>query len=547
MRSRLQPRRTSGAVLVAAALAAGGCGTMRSCASPPPRPDGRYLYVVARRAGLDRARRRPAHRRLQGRSGDGGPARRRARHRPGRDAVGAFSLAVDPSGRWFSLAGSQLGLLRVTASGAVEPAMSKPAAGLSGYFDARGRFYFLVTGQGLNVFRLDARRGVDLSTPLHTEAGVLAFVMGGPRDGSLLYAGGEDFRVYTVGEHGALAAAPGSPHALPVRALELAVHPSGRFVLVFGEARGHRLIAVLRAGADGSLEEVAGSPFNPGNDARSMALSADGAFVFVTDRDRHSIETLGLDAGGGLHAVASTPMDVPEAGYLVGDAQSRYLYAGNMKAGTVEAFAIEASGALTPVPGSPFAVGPRTGALVSSPLADGPIQAAALPEADAFAGRPAAVRADASTFATASLDTLVDALGDSSDDTRYFAMAALARRTDPRRGAAGDSRGAGRPAPAGAAAGRAHDRAVGTGAPRRRGRRGAEPAGQRQDRARRHARQRQPHRAARAEGPRRRGRALPRPRARQQRPAPRGGDGGADRPGTGRRAGRSGVCASSSR
>ena len=145
---------------------------------------------------------------------------------------------------------------------------------------------------------------------------------------------------------------------------------------------------VLRAGADGSIEEVAGSPFDPGNDARSMALSADGAYVFVTDRDRHSIETFGLDAGGGLHAVASTPMDVPEAGELVVDAESRYLYAGSMKAGTVEAFTIEATGALTPVPGSPFAAGPRTGALVTTPLAEGPLQAAVLPEADAFAGRP---------------------------------------------------------------------------------------------------------------------------------------------------------------
>ena len=512
---------------------------MRSCASPPPRPDGRYLYVVHDAPDSIAPGADPHITAFKVDAATG--ALRAVEHgSTGANAVGAFSLAVDPSGRWFSLAGSQLGLLRLTASGAVQPATPKPAGGLSGYFDARGRFFFLVTGQGLNVFPLDARRGVNLSAPLHTEAGALAFVLGGPRDGSLLYAGGEDFRVYTVGERGALAPAPGSPHTLAVRALELAVHPSGRFVLVFGEARGRRLLVVLRAGADGSLEEVAGSPFNPGNDARSMALSADGAYVFVTDRDRHSIETFGLDAGGGLHAVASTPKDVPEAGELVVDAQGRYLYAGNMKAGTVEAFVIEATGALSPVPGSPFAVGPRTGALVTTPLAEGPLQAAVLPEADAFAGRPAAVRADASTFATASVDTLVDALGDPSDDTRYFAMTALARRADldgalPAIVAALDD------AHAGAADGRARHRAVGAGAPRRRGRRSAGPAGERQDRARRDARQRQPHRAARPEGPRRCGRALPRPRARQQRPAPRGGHGGADGPRTSRRAGRPGA------
>jgi 6-phosphogluconolactonase (cycloisomerase 2 family) len=429
MRSRLQHGRASAAVLVGAALAAGGCGSMRSCASPPPRPDGRYLYVVHDGRGSIAPGVDPHVAAFQVDPATGA-LRAVDNGSTGARAVGAFSLAVDPSGRWFSLAGSQLGLLRLTASGAVEPAAPERAGGLSAYFDARGRFFFLVTGQGLEVFRFDAARGVDLSAPLHTEAGALSLVLGGPRDGSLLYAGGEDFRAYTVGERGALALAPGSPHTLPVRALELAVHPSGRFVLVFGEARGRRLIVVLRAGADGSLEEADGSPFDPGNDARSMALSADGAYVFVTDRDRHSIETFGLDAAGGLHAVASTPMDVAEAGELVVDAESRYLYAGSMKAGTVEAFAIEPTGALAPVPGSPFAVGPRAGSLVTTPLADGPLQAALLPEAGAFAGRSAPVRADASTFATASLDSLVDALGDPSDDTRYFAISAMVRHTD---------------------------------------------------------------------------------------------------------------------
>src|SRR5688572_11496928 len=269
MRTRLQHRRASAAVLAAAVLAAGGCGSMRSCASAPPRPDGRYLYVVHDSAespapGVD------PHITAFKVDPATGALRAVEKGSTGAGAIGAFSLAVDPSGRWFSLAGSQLGLLRLTASGAVEPATAKPAGGLSAYFDARSRFFFLVTGKGLNVFPLDARRGVDLSAPLHSEAGVLAIVMGGTRDGSLLYAGGEDFRVYTVGERGALTLAPGSPHALPVRALDLAVHPSGRFVLVFGEARGRRLIVVLRAGADGSIEEVAGSPFDPGNDARSM-------------------------------------------------------------------------------------------------------------------------------------------------------------------------------------------------------------------------------------------------------------------------------------
>jgi HEAT repeat protein len=254
--------------------------------------------------------------------------------------------------------------------------------------------------------------------------------MGAPPDGSLLYAASEKLHVYAVGDRGTLRAAPGSPHDLSVRALELAVHPSGRFVIVLGEGRGRRLIAVLRTGSDGSVSEVAGSPFELGADVRAMALAPDGASLFVTDADRHSIQTFGLDAGGGLHELASTPLDVPQAGYLTVDAQGRYVYASDMASGVVHGFAVDAAGALTPVPGSPFAVGPRAGSLVVSPRPEGPLQAAALPEADALAAQAQPTGADPATFRSASIDAVAAALKDPSDDARYFAIAALAGRTD---------------------------------------------------------------------------------------------------------------------
>ena len=425
----LQPRRAATALLLGGALAlAGACGSMRSCAAPPARPHGQFLYAVHDTPGALAPSVDPRIAAFQVDAGTGAlrPVEGGA---ASAGTVGAFALAVDPSGRWFSLAGSQLGLYQIKASGAVEPA-AKPAAGLSGYFDPQGRYFYLVGGDGLKVFPVDSRRGVQLSTPLHTEAGMLGFVMGAPPDGSLLYAASEKLHVYTVGDRGTLRAAPGSPHDLSVRALELAVHPSGRFVVVLGEGRGRRLIAVLRTGSDGSVTEVAGSPFDLGADVRAMAMAPDGASLFLTDADRHSIQTFALDAGGGLHELASTPLDVPQAGHLAVDAQGRYLYASDMKSGAVHGFAIDASGALTVVPGSPFAVGPRVGSLVASPRLEGPLQAAALPEPDALASQAPPARADPSTFRSASVDALAAALKDPSDDARYFAIAALAGRTD---------------------------------------------------------------------------------------------------------------------
>lgn len=423
----LQPRRAASALLLGGALAlAGACGSMRSCAGPPVRPGGQFLYAVHDAPGAVAPSVDP---RIAAFQVDAGTGALRPVGAVPAQTVGAFALAVDPSGRWFSLTGSQLGLYRVTASGALERA-AKPGAGLSGHFDPQGRYFYLVAGDGLKVFPVDARRGVDPSTPLHTEAGMLAFVMGASHDGSLLYAASDKLHVYAVGDRGTLRAAPGSPSDLSVRALELTVHPSGRFVIVLGEARGRRLIAVLRTGVDGSVSEVAGSPFDLGADVRAMALAPDGASLFLTDADRHTIETFGLDAGGGVHALASTPFDVPQAGYLTVDAQGRYLYASDMKSGVVHGFAIDAAGALTPVPGSPFAVGPRAGSLVASPRPEGPLQAAVLPEADALAAQAQPARVDPSTFRSAPADTLAVALKDPSDDTRYFAIAALSGRTD---------------------------------------------------------------------------------------------------------------------
>ena len=121
---------------------------------------------------------------------------------------------------------------------------------------------------------------------------------------------------------------------------------------------------------------------------------------------------------------------MPDAGYLTVDPAGRYLYASDMKAGVVHGFAIDGGGTLAPVPGSPFAVGPRAGAIVCSPRAEGPLQAVALPEADAFAGQAPPPRADPATFSSASTDALAAALKDPSDDARYFAITALARHND---------------------------------------------------------------------------------------------------------------------
>jgi hypothetical protein len=423
-------RRGLRAALAAAVLAlAAACSGVRSCAGGPPAPQGQYLYVVHDPPGYSSAPGadpRIAAFRIEPGSGALEPVGSMAA-----GAVGAFKLSVDAGGRWFALTGSQLGLQRLTASGALEHATTPTGGGLASAFDARQRYFFLTTGRGLEVHACTPGAGPVVATPLHVEAGVAPLALATSPDGATLFAvDQQQLRVYAVGERGRLTAVGGSPFALGVRGLGLAVHPSGRFLIVEGEVGSDRRVAVLAVAASGVPEPVAGSPFDVGHRVHGLALSADGARAFVVDDDRRAIETLGLDASGGLHRIASTSIEGQEAGRLVVDATNRFLYATAGKPPGLLAWAIEANGELTPVAGAPFGVEGKAIELAVTPRQEGPLQAAVLPEASSFGEAPAPVDLDHPFPADASLAAIAQRLSDPSDQTRFAAILAIQQRQD---------------------------------------------------------------------------------------------------------------------
>jgi sugar lactone lactonase YvrE len=428
MARRLQQRRVRVPLAAVVLACAGACGGVRSCAAPPPLPAGRFLYVVHDPPAphpAPGAEPRIAAFRIEPESG---VLQAVAEGTLEARAVGAFALQGDAQGRWFALAGSQLGLQRVTASGALER-VGPAGAGLSTAFDPKGRFFYLSTGRGLSVHPLDERQGPDVDKTLHLETGVIAFQLRPSVDGRTLYAtvdGG--LRAYVVSDRGLLAGAT-DPTDVGVRGLDLIVHPSGRFLLVPGEVKGDRRVAVLRV--DGtSVEPVEGSPFDVGAGVHAVALSADGAHLFVADRDRHTIETFGLDAGGGLHNVGSTPVTADRIDHLCPDADGRVLYATARDDAGVYAWTIEDDGTLEPVPGAPFKVGGHAGELRVTPRREGPLVAAALPEASSFGEAAPRLAVGAPPPAGTTLFALGEKLGDPSDETRYAAILAIEQRRD---------------------------------------------------------------------------------------------------------------------
>jgi sugar lactone lactonase YvrE len=416
MDARVQRRRLGGVGIAAAAVLAGACSGLRSCAPPPPRPDGAFLYAVhdapgARIPAIDP---RITSWRIDEATGRLTPLGEPAGPGPG----AAFHLLADPSGRFFALTGGVLDFLRCDASGAIVPDRRANDA-LDGAFDPRGRFFFRASGTGLFVHPL-RRGGVDVTSTLHDEKGVMATALAATPDGRRLFAAATRLHVYDVGDDGRLSPAAGSPHDISFRPIDLRPHPAGRLLVALAEVAGRRRVVVLNVAADGGLTHVAGSPFDAGHDVRSMAVSRDGARLFVADRDRHAIEAFAFDERGGLHAIASTPATVAESGMLIVDRGDRYLYASRMEAGVVDGWAIGDDGSLTPVPGSPFTAGPRVASMVVT-ASGAPRQAAALPAPDAFDDAGAASPIDH----TASLETLTAALEERSDATRLRAITAL--------------------------------------------------------------------------------------------------------------------------
>jgi 6-phosphogluconolactonase (cycloisomerase 2 family) len=207
---------------------------------------------------------------------------------------------------------------------------------------------------------------------------------------------------------GRLSPVPGSPYTRPqpTNAMAIAVDPCNRFVYASteeGDAWGFRI-----AGDTGALTPVNGSPFHVGADTESLTFDAFGHFLYVADLAAevirsfrvdpesgvltpteprsfpalNNVSTLavepsgrfllgtGLDSSvGSVLAYAIDPstgalarrQTIPLGNVILDDlvvhATGRWLYVAGRR-GSVFGFSVDASsGALRPVPGSPFPTG----------------------------------------------------------------------------------------------------------------------------------------------------------------------------------------------
>ena len=245
-------------------------------------------------------------------------------------ADGRYLLAVD--------AGSnQISVLRIKPDGSLRPAQGSPVSsdGVDPVSIAvhRHLVYVANAGPGKRVgdtnytgFRLNAGghlkplAGSTYVLPNDSKPGQVLFNRDGRRLAGTRIATSK-IDSFTVGDHGRLTAAPGSPYdaqafSPPQGYGQLGsefspTHPNQLFVsdahTAAGGAAFPGLVSSFTDGADGTLTPVGAPVANDGGASCWIEITHDGRVLFVVNTASASISSYSIGAGGSLTFLDSTP------------------------------------------------------------------------------------------------------------------------------------------------------------------------------------------------------------------------------------------------
>jgi 6-phosphogluconolactonase len=171
---------------------------------------------------------------------------------------------------------------------------------------------------------------------------------------------------FSISSNGALTPVPGSPFQAGLDPESLAVDPLGKFAYVANlnsNVPGSGTVSAFSIGANGALTPVPGSPFPAGFAPHSVTVDPAGKFAYVANEFSNNISAYSISPNGALTPVPGSPFATigEDPVSVVVDPTGQFAYAADfgINSGTngVSAFGIGANGALTPVPGAPFATG----------------------------------------------------------------------------------------------------------------------------------------------------------------------------------------------
>ena len=166
---------------------------------------------------------------------------------------------------------------------------------------------------------------------------------------------------------GTLAPLPGSPFPAQLGTDSVAIDPVKNRLYAANGSSDTISVFDIDTGT-GALSEIAGSPFTigsiVGDYARTIAVSPKGTFLYVADATSWGPESTSvfgfvIDANGALTPAPGSPFVAgTDPITLTFDAAGKFLYVANSKDSSISGFAIQPDGSLTPTPSSPYTTQP---------------------------------------------------------------------------------------------------------------------------------------------------------------------------------------------
>lgn len=303
----------------------------------------------------------------------------------------------------------------IESNGALIPLSGSPYAAtgttpVAAVVDPNGAYLYVVNNASntLSIFAIDPTTGAlsSSSEPVPTGNGPFA-VLVDPANQFVYVANKTDdtVSVYEI-QGGTVLAVSGSPYAVGTTPTSLAMDPGGNFLYVTNYGDGTVSAFSVEAGA-GLLTPLGGSPFGADQGALRIAIDPTGTLAYVANEVSANLsgyslnastgtlstlsgfplatttrpEAIAFDPGGRFALVADVTATNDIASYAISPStgalglsgtvnagdfpldiqltpSGAYAYVANELSGTVSGYSVNATtGALTAVPGSPFAAG----------------------------------------------------------------------------------------------------------------------------------------------------------------------------------------------
>jgi len=285
------------------------------------------------------------------------------------DPSGKFAYVVNAGSNdvWTYTIESSTGTLARTARGKVRARQAPEGVAFtagSSPVTYTPKFAFVTGGTSYTV---DASSGALTPIPGTTAIrGVFVAVDPSGRFAYVASGKGNDVFAYTIETTaGALTPIPGSPFAAGRGPQSVVVDPSGRFAYV-ANFLDNSVSGYTINSATGVLMPIPGSPF-PASFPASVTVDPTGRFAYVTNAGNGSVSGYTISTTSGALMLIPEPSiaGVPPCSFerecsaqssVAVDPTGKFAYVANHRASAVSGYTINAAtGALTPITGSPFA------------------------------------------------------------------------------------------------------------------------------------------------------------------------------------------------